>query len=178
MQDAMDAVTAFHQKMGLHVGDPRKSDIIVDGDLRIDLISEEYSELLCALGGYKAVPNPEYKGDATPNEPEQELVNFDSPEEQRIAVADALGDLAYVVAGAAVTWGIPLGEVFQEIHRSNMTKSRANVRADGKILKGPEYDPPDLKKAWQEACAFEDFMDADVGSEEPTSEWLGTPEGR
>lgn len=63
-------------------------------------------------------------------------------------IADALGDLLYVVIGAALEYGLPLPEIFAEIHRSNMTKLGADgkpvLREDGKVLKGPRYDAPCL----------------------------------
>jgi predicted HAD superfamily Cof-like phosphohydrolase len=65
-----------------------------------------------------------------------------------VGIADALGDLAYVIAGAALEFGIPLEEVIEEIHRANMSKLGADgkpiTRADGKSLKGPNYTPPDI----------------------------------
>lgn len=65
-----------------------------------------------------------------------------------VAVADAIGDLLYVVYGAALTFGIPVDEVFAEVHRSNMTKldesGQPVLRSDGKVIKGPDYSPPDL----------------------------------
>lgn len=65
-----------------------------------------------------------------------------------VGVADALGDLAYVVYGAAVEYGIDLNEVIGEIHRSNMSKLDENgepiYREDGKILKGPGFFEPRL----------------------------------
>jgi NTP pyrophosphatase (non-canonical NTP hydrolase) len=65
-----------------------------------------------------------------------------------VGVADAIADLLYVVYGAARTFGIPVREVFAEVHRSNMTKLDDNgepiVRAEGKVMKGPHYSPPDL----------------------------------
>lgn len=60
-----------------------------------------------------------------------------------VGVADALGDLAYVVYGAALHFGIDLDAVVAEIHRSNMTKTPAG---NGKAVKGPEYRAPDLRK--------------------------------
>lgn len=66
-----------------------------------------------------------------------------------VDVADALGDLLYVVLGAAVTYGIDLEPIFQEIHRSNMTKvwpgNEVKKNSDGKVLKPPTYSPADLK---------------------------------
>lgn len=64
-----------------------------------------------------------------------------------VEVADALGDIDYLTQGAAVLQGIPLYEVFCEIHRSNMTKVSGGVvikRDDGKILKPSSYEAPDL----------------------------------
>ena len=61
-----------------------------------------------------------------------------------IGVADALGDLVYVTYGAAVAFGLDLAPVLAEIHRSNLTKRGGPRRADGKILKGPQFRPPDI----------------------------------
>ncbi|HVE92070.1 MAG TPA: hypothetical protein VNE62_07200 [Actinomycetota bacterium] len=65
-----------------------------------------------------------------------------------IGIADAIGDLLYVVYGAALTFGIPVRQVFAEVHRSNMTKLDADgnpiYRSDGKVMKGPAFSPPDL----------------------------------
>lgn len=66
-----------------------------------------------------------------------------------VAIADALGDLDYVVNGAAIEYGIDLPKVTAEIHRSNMTKlgpdGKPIYREDGKILKGKDYEPPQLE---------------------------------
>lgn len=63
-----------------------------------------------------------------------------------IETADALADLMYVVLGAGVTCGIDLEPVFDEVHRSNMTKMPADGvpirRGDGEILKPPTWEPP------------------------------------
>lgn len=65
-----------------------------------------------------------------------------------VGIADALGDLLYVVNGAGVAYGIDLEPVFNEIHRSNMTKRNpdgsVSYRDDGKILKPEGYEPPQL----------------------------------
>lgn len=65
-----------------------------------------------------------------------------------IQVADSLADLLYVVFGAAIAFGIPIDKVFEEVHRSNMTKSmlKDEKSVKGKTLKGPDYVPPDLGK--------------------------------
>lgn len=79
---------------------------------------------------------------------EEELAEFRNAGEAAdlVGVADALGDLLYVVYGAAAEYGIDLEPVFAEIHRANMTKDpRAGCRADGKVSKGAAYRPPDVR---------------------------------
>jgi predicted HAD superfamily Cof-like phosphohydrolase len=78
---------------------------------------------------------------------EEELQELESALARKdiVATADALGDLLYVTYGTAVACGIDLEPVFNEIHRSNMTKSPLTRRADNKVLKGPAYMPPDLE---------------------------------
>lgn len=65
-------------------------------------------------------------------------------------VCDALGDMLYIIYGTAVSYGIPIDEIFQEIHDSNMSKLDSNGkpirREDGKILKGPNYFTPNIEK--------------------------------
>ena len=67
-----------------------------------------------------------------------------------IGIADALTDILYVTYGAGATYGIDLDSCFEEVHRSNMSKLGVDgqpiYREDGKVLKGPNYSPPDLKK--------------------------------
>jgi len=89
--------------------------------LRYDLIDEELEELKMA---------------------------FDN--DDIIEVADALTDLLYVVYGAGHAFGIDLDECFLEVHESNMSKlgedGRPIYREDGKVLKGSDYFPPNLKE--------------------------------
>jgi predicted HAD superfamily Cof-like phosphohydrolase len=59
-------------------------------------------------------------------------------------LADALGNLLYVVFGTAVECGIDIEPIVDEIHKSNMTKDGGGLRADGKVLKGPGYVAPDI----------------------------------
>jgi len=66
-----------------------------------------------------------------------------------VDVADALGDLLYVVYGSAVTYGIDLEPVFAEIHRSNMTKlwggSEIRKNEYGNVIKPTTYSPANIK---------------------------------
>jgi len=79
---------------------------------------------------------------------EEELAEFRNATEAEdvVGVADALGDLLYVIYGAAEEYGIDLEPVFAEIHRANMSKdARAGCRADGKVCKGAGYEAPDIR---------------------------------
>jgi predicted HAD superfamily Cof-like phosphohydrolase len=75
-----------------------------------------------------------------------------SYDEDIVEIADALGDMLYVLTGTIISHGLqnvmPL--VFEEIHRSNMSKlgedGKPIYREDGKILKGPNYFKPNLKQ--------------------------------
>ena len=66
-----------------------------------------------------------------------------------VEVLDALADLEYVTVGTAVTFGLPLEEAFDEVHRSNMTKTPSGPVCDGHP-KGPSYEPPDLARIIRE----------------------------
>lgn len=61
-----------------------------------------------------------------------------------VGMIDSLCDIIYVVCGTAVELGIDLDPFFNEVQRSNMTKSPSKD-SGGKVLKGPDYEPPDLE---------------------------------
>ena len=67
-----------------------------------------------------------------------------------IEVADALGDMLYILCGTILEHGMQykIEEVFNEIQRSNMSKLGKNgqpiYREDGKVMKGPNYFKPDI----------------------------------
>lgn len=66
-----------------------------------------------------------------------------------VELLDGLTDLVYVAYGCALECGFDLDAALTEVHRSNLTKLGADgepiLREDGKILKGPNYSPPDLR---------------------------------
>ena len=68
-----------------------------------------------------------------------------------VEVADALGDMLYILCGTILSHGMQykITEVFNEIQRSNMSKlgddGKPIYREDGKVLKGPNYFKPDIK---------------------------------
>ena len=94
---------------------------------RIDLIHEEFDELKQAIYSDKA------RNEGT-----------------LVAIADALTDILYVTYGMAHSFGIDIDECFRTVHVSNMSKldedGKPIYRDDGKVLKGPNYRPPNLKE--------------------------------
>ena len=93
-------------------------------NLRLELISEELNELYDAMEAKDIV-----------------------------GVADALTDILYVTYGAGHAFGVNLDKCFKEVQRSNMSKlgedGKPIYREDGKVMKGENYSPPDLKKCLQ-----------------------------
>ena len=89
--------------------------------LRHDLIKEELDEL-------------------------KEAIN----QKNMIEVADALTDILYVTYGAGHAFGINLDKCFDEVQNSNMSKLGENgepiYNETGKVMKGPNYFKPDLRK--------------------------------
>ena len=67
-----------------------------------------------------------------------------------LEVADALTDILYVTYGAGHAFGINLDKCFEEVQNSNMSKLDNNGKPiyneSGKVLKGPNYFKPNLKK--------------------------------
>jgi len=61
-----------------------------------------------------------------------------------VEIADALGDLLYVVFGTAVAYGLNMDEIFKQIHTSNMTKRGGKKDKGGKFIKPDTYKPVDL----------------------------------
>lgn len=65
----------------------------------------------------------------------------------KLAIADALGDLAYVVLGTSVAVGIDLGPIVREIHASNMTKDVGLFKpVKGKDFRHPQLEPLLIKQ--------------------------------
>ena len=69
-----------------------------------------------------------------------------------LEIADALGDMMYILCGTILSHGLQdkIEEVFEEIQSSNMSKlgvdGKPIYREDGKVLKGPNYFKPNIKK--------------------------------
>jgi predicted HAD superfamily Cof-like phosphohydrolase len=117
---AAAAVADFHRAFNLPMRQSPSADVDKSlAKLRIALLQEEVGEFITASE----------KGDL-------------------VAIADALADIAYVVYGTALTYGIDLDSALREVHRSNMSKlgndGKPLIRDDGKVLKSERYFPPDI----------------------------------
>jgi len=111
-------VLAFHSAFEMTINRKPTVPSAEDRKLRISLINEEAHEFM----------------DATIAQDHEQ-------------VADALADLIYVAIGAAITWGIDLRPVWDEVQRTNMAKIGGRKRADGKWLKPDGWTPPDIQSA-------------------------------
>lgn len=124
MKNKIEAVKAFHTafKIG-HLEAPKGDLGKPKNTLRFNLMQEE---------------NEEYLEAANNND--------------LVEVADALGDMLYILCGTIIEHGMQhkIEEVFNEIQRSNMSKlgedGQPIYREDGKVLKGPNYFKPNIKE--------------------------------
>ncbi|WP_438963858.1 hypothetical protein [Winogradskyella sp.] len=124
MQDKINAVKAFHTAFKIGHREIPKANLGIEKNmLRYKLMREE---------------NEEYLEAANDND--------------LVEVADALGDMLYILCGTIIEHGLQykIEEVFEEIQRSNMSKLGDNgepiYREDGKVLKGPNYFKPHIKE--------------------------------
>jgi predicted HAD superfamily Cof-like phosphohydrolase len=124
MQNQLDAVAAFHNAFGVGMANqPTANASEAINQLRYKLMAEE---------------NNEYLEAANTND--------------LVEVADALGDMLYILCGTILTHGMQhiIVDVFNEIQQSNMSKLGADgkpiYREDGKVMKGPHYKKPNLKQ--------------------------------
>ncbi len=123
MQKQLNAVKLFHTTYGLGVSEEMKADLGTQkNNLRFELMKEENEEYL------EAVQNNDI-----------------------VEIADALGDMLYILCGTILEHGLQhkIEAVFDEIQRSNMSKLGADgkpiYREDGKVLKGPNYFKPNFE---------------------------------
>src|ERR1051325_6051905 len=115
-RQASDMVEEFHKAYNLPIRRIPELPEANERTLRQTLLSEEYWEYVAA----------EEKNDI-------------------VGIADALADLIYIIHGTAHVYGIPLDEVFNEVHVSNMSKledGKPLYRSDGKVLKGSGFQEP------------------------------------
>lgn len=124
MKKRISAVHEFHSSFGLGIKDKPTADLgQAKNMLRFNLMKEE---------------NEEYLEAANNND--------------LVEVADALGDMLYILCGTIIEHGMQdkIEDVFAEIQRSNMSKlgpdGKPIFRDDGKVLKGPNYFKPNIAK--------------------------------
>ena len=114
-------VGVFMKTFGQEVKDKPSFSTDKINKLRLDLIKEELNELTEAMNN-----------------------------KDLLEVADALTDILYVTYGAGHSFGINLDKCFEEVQNSNMSKLDDNGKPiyneHGKVMKGPNYFKPDLKK--------------------------------
>lgn len=122
MKNKINAVKEFHEAFGLGVKEEPIANLSGQKlKLRYDLMAEENEEYL------EAAQNNDL-----------------------VEVADALGDMLYILCGTILEHGMQykIEEVFNEIQQSNMSKLGADgkpiYREDGKVMKGPNYFKPDI----------------------------------
>ena len=120
----IDSVKLFHKKFNIDYLNEPKANIREEiKQLRFKLMEEENLEYLKA-----------------------------TKENDLVEIADALGDMLYILCGTIISHGLQdkIEEIFQEIQSSNMSKLGENgkpiYRKDGKVLKGPNYFKPDIRK--------------------------------
>ena len=122
MKSKIEAVKAFHEAFEIGYQSVPVAKLTTQKlQLRFDLMDEENKEYL------EAAKNNDL-----------------------VEVADALGDMLYILCGTIIEHGMQdkIEEVFDEIQRSNMSKLGADgkpiYRDDGKVLKGPNYFKPNI----------------------------------
>ncbi|KAF2078918.1 pyrophosphohydrolase domain-containing protein [Flavobacterium sharifuzzamanii] len=124
MKKQLDAVTEFHTAFKIGHSKTPIADVGAEKKLlRYNLMKEENEEY------YEAVQNNDL-----------------------VEIADALGDMMYILCGTIIEHGLQdkIEAVFDEIQRSNMSKlgedGKPIYREDGKVMKGPNYFKPDFSK--------------------------------
>ena len=115
MTNEQTMVEAFHSRFDILVRTVPTDLTEETKRLRIRLIQEEFEELKEAMAAGNLA-----------------------------AVAKEMADLLYVTYGTAVSYGIDMEPVFQEVHRSNLSKVGGYKRADGKWVKPLTYSPADI----------------------------------
>ena len=127
IQKPIDSVKKFHEAFNIKDSDfPTVKVSLEKIQLRFNLMQEENEEYLNA-----------------------------AKENDIVEVADALGDMLYILCGTILTHGMQhkIEEVFDAIQESNMSKLNKDgtpiYREDGKVLKGPNYFKPDIKNIFK-----------------------------
>jgi len=117
-----------------------------DGLTYLDQVREFHLRARQAISTYPTWDEDEHEFRLTLHREEMAELEVAMDARDLVGTAREIVDLIYVLCGTALTLGIPLNEVFAEVHRANMVKAIDGVkRADGKVVKGPNYQPPDVR---------------------------------
>lgn len=136
-QSPYEMVRDFHEAFG-HPVETKPSADVDDNtrDLRVRLIQEEFEEFCTAVYGKEVWVTVDVQPSSTVAKPDI------------VEAADALADMVYVIAGAALVYGVDLDAVFDVVHKSNMAKlgpdGKPIYREDGKVMKPEGWTPPDV----------------------------------
>ena len=142
-----ELVKQFHVKAGQAAPDRPTIPPLETRILRARLILEEALEIVQKGLGLDVVFRDELKHFIHSSDLTFSKLRFrDSGKDPNIIeLADGCADLKVVTVGTEIACGIDGEPCFREVMRSNMTKFEGgSMREDGKVLKGPNYEPPNL----------------------------------
>lgn len=136
MRQLLDQVRTFMRAAGQQWAHLPEFPSVETIDLGLRLIREEWEELGDAVADVPV--SLDARQDMTPDEKRKILAS----------VADALGDLLYVVTWNALAWGFPMTEIMEEIQRANMAKFGLGSYKNeyGKVQKPPGWQPPNIEQ--------------------------------
>lgn len=117
MDNWQEDILEFHKVMGHYIGAEPKIPPKEVSSLRHSLISEEVNETLVALAL-----------------------------DDMVGIADGIVDSIVVLLGTAVSYGVDIQPIWDEIHKTNMAKLGGGEREDGKSLKPEGWKPPEVDK--------------------------------
>lgn len=140
MKKQIDAVEVFHKLFKHPVNNLPVANIPLERKiLRFNLMKEENEEYLKAV-----------------------------QEDNLVEVADALGDMMYILCGTIIEHGLQnhIEAVFDEIQRSNLSKlgedGQPIYREDGKVMKGPNYSKPNFRRIFEEEFRSETYFEVPI----------------
>jgi predicted HAD superfamily Cof-like phosphohydrolase len=142
MQAALDQVREFHGRIGAQIAD--RPGLLACDKQQAELIAAALRRVLEQC--HAATPPPDSLASrlALAVEELAEWVEAHAAGDLT-AAADAWGDRLYVLLGDAIATGLPGPAIFEEVHRSNMTKAERKSDGFGKALKGQSYVSPTLR---------------------------------
>lgn len=146
-------VKAFHEAFGHPVHQRPTVPSCEDVRLRLALILEEFIELTEACTKSESSTVEALTTHLHHAMDRVRALQADDIQVDLVEVADALTDINYVTYGAGHCFGVDLDACMQVVQASNMSKlgvdGKPIYNEHGKIMKGPNYQPPDLTQVLQ-----------------------------